>query len=51
MSTMNTFYTRLVNAPEVDDPYQQGLAKLTRADRTQLDTFSVGWDEWAVNPA
>lgn len=51
MSTMNTFYARLVNAPEIYDPYHQGLAKLTNADRPQIEAINIGWESWTVDPA
>jgi len=51
MSTMNTFYARLVNTLEVYDPYHQGLAKLANVDRSQIETITIGWESWTVDSA
>lgn len=51
MSTMNAFYARLVNAPEVYDPYHQGLVELKQASRTLVESTSLEWDYWVVDPA
>ena len=51
MSTMQSFHSMLTQAPEIHDPYFQALAQLKQASRSLVESTSLEWDYWAVDPA
>ncbi|MBI1792651.1 MAG: hypothetical protein HYR70_00485 [Chloroflexi bacterium] len=50
MPAMETFYALLSSASESQNPYLQGLAKLTRVDLQQAGALrsSLGWQDWSA---
>ena len=49
MSPMQLFHTKLFQSSEGADPAMQGLAELTLADRSRLDTLetALDWLPWS----
>lgn len=49
MSTMQEFYTRLFQAPEMDNPAWASLIQLTQVsvhELTPLESGLLGWTDW-----
>ena len=52
MLNMQTFYKLLSNASDLQDPYMNTLAKLTKAGPTQMQAFvsDLSWQDWWESP-
>ncbi|MCI0550555.1 MAG: hypothetical protein L0287_06350 [Anaerolineae bacterium] len=48
MNTMKGFYASISSTSQLQGPYQEALAKITRINRKQTNALmsNLGWQDW-----